>query len=70
MLVYTVTDCVFNVSSVKNVDCGTLVLDTLSESDGSLFSLYAVCHYWNVGIHCGILSRSSSLSLSMVQYWT
>ena len=38
MLVWTVTDCVFNVFFFFCEECGlfNLVLDTLSESDGSL----------------------------------
>ena len=48
MLVCTVTDCVFNVSSVKNVDCGIL--------SGTLY-LNLMVHY-----HCGSVLDMAGLS--------
>ena len=58
MLVCTVTDCVYNVSSVKNVDCGILC--------GTLY-LNLMVHYHLVSVLdiAGLSSRSSHCMLKV-----
>ena len=58
MLVCTVTDCVFNVSSVKNVDCGIL--------SWTLYLNLMVQYHWlpNLDVN-GLSSRSSHCMLEV-----
>ena len=58
MLVCAVTECVFNVSSVKNVDCGIL---------SSTLYLNLMVHYHCMSIldMAGLRSRSSHCMLIM-----
>ena len=58
MLVCIVTDCVFNVSSVKNVDCGIL--------SGTLCLNLMVCYHWlSILDLAGLGSRSSHWMLNV-----
>ena len=60
MLVCTVTDCVFNVSSVKNVDCGIL--------SWTLYLNLMVHYHWvSIPDMAGLSSWSSHCMLKVLE---